>query len=566
MNKGTYRDGRKKILCLKECYRKVSAIASLISLLLGPVFFQDLMALDPPGDSLVIVEEQLEVLNELRERFRDHAPIQVNYMAYREAKWEEDFLREDVNERRNEGGLVYVYLTNTTSEPQYLRHWMINGYEDGYYKIAGKVVWDRWSDRNIQPGATEVVEICAVSSEFGPGGKAIFTTIGRNWEPNSLFEDTFFEEEARISSIVFDSLLKKVTFHLINSGNTVLHLENVELPGIEVKEFSFTSNRLDPKGHVIGFAELKHPVSKGDMTIVKINTSSGSIYSHRRAFPDLFPIGTWGLNENQLTEARQHHIDVFVKGGRADDPFYSDKSKWHGFRTMVHTGLIPNIEVIRDMEDHPALACWMIQDEPDWTTPPHNVFSANESTRQYSSQIPSMITLCRNVRFFEYAAIPDIPCQDHYSVTAPTSSIWPYDYGTRLEETGYYTADLKRASEPKPVWVWSQGVHLWDERPKHPLPSPDELGAQLFFNLGKGAKGILWFTFQEKAGSLYPKTKKALQEYGRLLTCTRQDILVSEPYQTSMNHDEKIDVAPLLSENLMMVFLTNTDYDISDSV
>jgi hypothetical protein len=221
--------------------------------------------------------------------------------------------------------------------------------------------------------------------------------------------------------------------------------------------------------------------------------------------------------------------------------------------------------MLRNLEDHPAVACWYIHDEPDWLYTPQLVLTSHVMTKKYSHKKPTLITLCRNVKFFEYAFIPDIPCHDHYSVTAPSSSKWPYSYGTRLEETGYYTADLKYASEPKPMWVWSQGVHLWDERPKMPLPSPDELGAQLYFNLGRGAKGNLWFTFMQEAGEKYPATKSALQHYSRVVRLLELDLLRSDPWHGTVQTNATIDVACLLTPDKAIYFITNTDYMIHDS-
>ena len=171
----------------------------------------------------------------------------------------------------------------------------------------------------------------------------------------------------------------------------------------------------------------------------------------------------------------------------------------------------------------------MLQDEPDWVRLPSTMLFADESTKSINRTIPTMITLCRNVKFFEYASIPDIPCMDHYCVGAPTSSKWPHKYGTRLEETGYYTRDLKEASEPKPIWVWSQGIADWDERPKRYVPTPGELAAQLMLNLGRGAKGILWFNWSIKAADDYPDAVAAMAHWGRVMRCIRGDLLRADP-------------------------------------
>jgi hypothetical protein len=206
----------------------------------------------------------------------------------------------------------------------------------------------------------------------------------------------------------------------------------------------------------------------------------------------------------------------------------------------------------------------MIQDEPDWNKTSQMIFTSVETTHKYNSTRPSMITFCRNVKFCEYAFIVDIPCHDHYSVTAPSSSTWPKRYGTRLEETAYYTRDLKYASYPKPVWVWSQGIFTWNERPKRPVPTPDELAAQLMLNLGRGAKGILWFTFKKHVGEKYPDLRKAIQGWGRIMELLRDEWLGTEPISANVEAPDKIDVAVLAGWDKLIVIVFNQDYEIHD--
>jgi hypothetical protein len=98
-----------------------------------------------------------------------------------------------------------------------------------------------------------------------------------------------------------------------------------------------------------------------------------------------------------------------------------------------------------------------------------------------------------------------------------------------------------------------------------PLPTPDELGAQLYFNLGRGAKGNLWFTFLEEAGMRYPATKKALQQYGRIVRLLEHDLLLSDPWHGKVSAPAGIDVAGLITPDKLLVFVVNTNYRISDS-
>ena len=504
----------------------------------------------------------------LRERAKSF-PIKVSYVSYRPATCEEEALKEYENERRNLGGMVYIYLTNHSEETVSMRDWQLNGLESGNFKISNKVLWDRWSAKIIGPEETQVLEICGVTREFSNGKPFILSATNRKWRAATLKEGILTQDPVYISSIVFNTSLNQATVHLKNDGYEDFVVSDIMIEGYQVQELEITSNQLNAGSHIIADIRLQENISPGNYCIIKATLQrdgdTSTIYSHRRAYPDFFPIGTWGIRENQFADAKKHHLDTFVKGGKSTDPFFIDEYRKYNLKAIVHTGIYPDDKKITDLKDHPAIACWMIHDEPDWTTPAQMIFMSNEITKQIDSNTPTLITLCRNNRYFEYAPIPDIPCHDHYSVSAPTTSVWPYKYGTKLEETGYYTRDLKYATEPKPIWVWSQGLNIWSERPKMPLPTADELGAQLYFNLGQGAKGILWFVFSEEAGEKYPETKLALMKQNRMLSCFKDEILVSDPYGGNVAGPDKIDIAPLISKNMMLIFLTNKDYEINDT-
>jgi hypothetical protein len=500
---------------------------------------------------------------------RSDLPVQINYIALRPARWEEKALIEEINEKRNQGGLVFVYYTNTSDKPVSLREWYLNARESGHFRLAGDVAWDRRYADVLAPGQTAVQEICGVSDDFQPGKPADFAIIGGDWQPVAFKAGFFEQEKLRVTSIVMDSSLSGICIHIKNFTPHEAAIQTLSFEGKTVASTSFTSQKIEGRGHIIASVKLDRAFTPGELALLKIeaqiNGRSEVIYSHRNAYADYFPNGTWGIEETQYADARTHHLNTMVRGGKSSDRFFSQDYRSTGIKAMPHTGIYPDIDQIRDLENHPAVACWYLHDEPDWLYHPLLMLASNQMTKKYSLKKPTLITLCRNVKFFEFAFLADVPCHDHYSVTAPTTSKWPYPYGTRLEETGYYTADLKYASEPKPIWVWSQGVHLWDERPRMPLPTPDELGAQLYFNLGRGAKGILWFTFLEEAGRRYPATKQALREYSRVVRLLEEDLLLSDPWPGGFSAPEGVDVAPLISPDKLVVFISNLDYAISDS-
>lgn len=496
-------------------------------------------------------------------------PIKVQYLAFRPAIWEEKALIEEINEKRNVGGLVFVYYTNTSGKAVSLREWYLNNRESGHFRLAGDVAWDRRYTDVIPPGQTAVQEICGVSADFQVGKRADFSIIGQDWAPVAWQPGVFETEKIRVTSMIMDATLTHITLHIRSFIPEKVRITSVTIEGKKTKNLALTAVNIEGKGHVIARIQLEQAFTPGELALVKIKTDNNgkehTVYSHRNAYADYFPNGTWGIEKNQYGDALKHHLNTMVRGGRSTDQFFDADYTTTGIKAMVHTGIYPDIDMMRDLEDHPAVALWYIHDEPDWLYTPQLLMASHEMTKKYSVKKPTLITLCRNVKFFEFAFIPDIPCHDHYSVTAPTTSKWPYPYGTRLEETGYYTANLKYASEPKPIWVWTQGVHLWDERPAMPLPTPDELGAQLFFNLSRGAKGNLWFTFLEEAGTHFPATKKALQQYSRVVRLLEDDLLLSDPLHTPVTAPGNVDVAGLITPDKLIVFVTNTDYRISDS-
>jgi len=512
---------------------------------------------------LVLSQSEAQIQALLR-----HPKLKIEGVQYRRAVWETQQVREEPYAWPNNGGYVFVYFTNVSEKSQRIRNWVMNREEGSRMRLGHKLAWDRLHQSRIEPGQTSVLEICGLSKDFQPGKPFEFAFIGGDWRPSGGIRTTLQEDLVQISFIHIKPGMKDVEVFVRNAGTQPIVCRDLRFVGKKVAGVHWAAVDLPASGITIARAELSEPLTPGELLIAKLRLADADgeriVFAHRRAHEDFFPIGTWGARREDFQYIRRHHVDTIVKGGRSDDDFYAKEAEQFGFRTMVHSGVYPDVDLLRDLGDHPAVAAWMVQDEPDWNRTPQQIFTAVDMTHQYNSSKPTMITLCRNGKFFEFAFLPDIACQDHYSVTAPTSSIWPHRYGARLEETAYYTRDLKRAAEPKPIWVWSQGLANWDERPKRPVPTPDELAAQLLFNLGRGAKGLLWFTFNVKLGERYPEMHAAMQGWGRVLEMIRGDLLAAEPVSCVRQAPPKLDVAVLAGWDKMFIFLVNLDYQIDD--
>lgn len=501
--------------------------------------------------------------------------LRIDYVKYRAARWASDKIEEWETDRENRGGVVCVYVTNTSDQTEQLRGWRLNGRGAGYYRQGWHTAWDRVqttlddSDpRKIGPGDMGVIEICGITEDFAPGQPFRFMqSLGRRGMRDAV-DTALSEDPVQISFIRVARDMKMVEVHFRNLGQDKAQLRGLTVNGKAPASLDWVTDKLDAMGNGIARASLTEALPPGVLLVaglqLRVKGEERTVYAHRRAFPDYYPIGTWGADGYTREAVRAMHIDTIVQGGHSADAFYTDEAGRYGFRTMVHTGVVPQVDVLRDLGGHPAVAAWMVQDEPDSDRTPQQMALSVEATHAYDSRKPTMITLCRMHKFHEYAGLPDIPGQDHYSVTAPSASRWPTRYGTRLEETAWYTEELKWASEPKPIWVWTQGLFDWDERPKRGVPTPDELAAQLLFNMGRGAKGILWFTIKHSAGERYPELWDDITGWGRVMEITRDGLLSAEPLASEIDAPDKIDVAALVAWDRIFLFVVNLDYEIHD--
>jgi len=497
---------------------------------------------------------------------RGRDKLRIEYVGYRAARWETQHVTEVEEDRPNRGGLVSVYFTNVTQDPVHLAYWRCNGKDESYWRLGAHLAWDRAYDRDLAPGALGVLEINAVTEDFSAGRPFKFSYVDRSWAPAGRYETVLEEDPVQVSFIRVLPGMAEVEVHLRHSGAGTVEATSLSVVGHGARAVRWVGAKMHGPSRAIGRIALDRPLAPAELLVVKVGVTGKdgprTIFAHRRAFEDWFPIGVWSNKPETYALLRRHHIETVVRGGRAEDEFYAEIAPKYGFRTMAPCGKPVDVDTVRSLGEHPAVACWMLADEPDWSIQADVMLFVDQTVRRYNTTKPTFITLCRNVKFFEYAPIPDIPCMDHYAVTAPSSSRWPKFYGTRLEETAFYTRDLKAASEPKPIWIWSQGIASWSQRPKRPVPTPAELAAQLMLNLGRGAKGILWFNYDHNVAEKYPDTREAMRLWGRVLRLTRDDFLSSEPYVGGVDAPDKIDVAPLVSWDRALLCVTNLDYEI----
>lgn len=494
-----------------------------------------------------------------------HHRLRLDYLHYRPAKWDTVHVCEYESEYPNQGGLLYFYVTNVSDKPLNLRFWRYNNHDESYWILNHFIAWHRLTKTSLAPGEMAVLELSGTSRDFGPEIPFTFNLVNDTWEPCLAYQGVLKEDAVAVSFLRVLPGMQDLEVNLRHTGHRPITFTDVAFVGLQTANVEWRGKNLNGPGNAIARVKLAQPVPPGTLLIVRVGvkTEGGerAVYAHRRAFADFFPIGTWGMETAIQEWLKADHVDLGILGGKRSDPFFAETAQRLGLRAAVHTGEPVDVDMVRDLSGHPAVACWMLRDEPDWSTDAQVMLCYDRTVRKYDGTIPTFINLCRNTKFFDYAGIPDIVGHDHYCVTAPSSSKWPHVYGTRLEETAFYTHDLKYAAEPRPIWVWTQGIHDgWSERPLRPVPTPEELSTQLVLNLGRGAKGILWFTYNPKMSRKYPETRDSMRGWNRIMQLLRDDLISAEPLEGEIVTPDKVDVAALVSWDKLFLCITNLDY------
>ncbi|MFN7162025.1 MAG: hypothetical protein ACK4NB_03095, partial [Fimbriimonadales bacterium] len=237
-----------------------------------------------------------------------------------------------------------------------------------------------------------------------------------------------------------------------------------------------------------------------------------------RPLPRVFPLGAWRTrvwtDDAERAAWRERGFDTFVYDAEAEltdteRRAFTEICPRESLYALPFCGFPrPATPFIERNRYNKHIVAYMIKDEPDWSEPaeydgwhlPALCERVAKVFRDREGEPPVYLNLARSRRFGEFAEIPDIACYDSYRVGAPMPDATPPDeWAGMLELAATYTEDLRFNCEPLPFWVWAQGAHMWDERVwvnnalGRACPTPEEIRVQLWLQLSRGAKGVLWF-------------------------------------------------------------------------
>lgn len=544
------------------------------------------------------------------------AAITVDAVVYRPHVSSEQIL-EPTPARENLGGSYLVLLHNRSESTLRVSRLIIEGKDADQLAGGDQLHWWDISPREIPPHHVAVLTVNG-THRLIDGGKPCHATLHTEEGVSLRILMRPVEPSLLITYAYFEGASGSVFIHNREEG-AVYRLESVLL-GSEKVSVHYLQRTVGPGETVLLKVILDHPLPLGTLVPLRVIASDRagkrfSVAAVLRIIPAHFPIGTWDDRiwrdaeyRNQLLR-RGFDTAVFGAGGDTE-PSPEEKAVFEeicpqtGLKALVYVGFEQVKEgFLLRHRNNPHIIAYMLKDEPDWVDKPAvPLFCLQRIAlwRKHAVPQPIYINLARSRRFGEFAPLADIPSYDAYRVGAPMPDKSPHAWGNRLELAAEYTADLRRNSMPKPFWVWAQGIHTWDERVwvneelGRAVPTPEETRVQLWFQLSRGAKGVMWFRtlpeeeahryYTELAQTIMPALEQAKREelveqvvsqfretleemtrLNRLLRAVRLLLLRSDVGYTGQvrqaSEPDKLDVFSLIGERAALVFVTNFAYE-----
>lgn len=543
--------------------------------------------------------------------------LTVDTVVYRPHVSSEQIL-EPSPSRDTLGGIYLVLVHNRSTQPMRFARLTLD--EQDADTLAGGELLHWWD---------------IVPRELPPDGVAALLINGthRLFEGERTCRAWLYTEEGHALRIVLRPLIQslRITYAYIEGATGAVFVQNRDestvfridstLLGSEKVSVQYLQRTVGPGETVMAKVILERPLPVGTYLPIRViatdragkRISTGGLI---RVTPMHFPIGTW---DERIWSDAEHRAQLLRRGfdtavfGAGGDEAPSDEERQvfeqvcpqTGLKALVHVGFEQVKEgFLRRHRDNPHILAYMLKDEPDWVDKPAvPLFCLRQIGlwRKHSVPQPIYINLARSRRFGEFAMLADIPSYDAYRVGAPMPDEAPHAWGNYLELAAAYTEDLRLNSLPRPFWVWAQGVHTWDERVwvddqlGRAVPTPEEARVQLWFQLSRGAKGVMWFRtlpedqirrdYIELAQKMLPaleptkveelveqvvqqcrETLDEMTRCNRLLQAMRPFLLRSDfGYRGQVRHASeasKLDVTSLISERVALVFVTNFAYDL----
>ncbi len=416
------------------------------------------------------------------------------------------------------GGTFWVFVPNDSRQPRSVSSILLDGRDVESIPKGKGLNWYRLSHEMVPPRTTALLILnlqCTMldaapielAIRFGDGTQAT-ATLTPKAAPAALA--SAWLEGRRLTVVVRNE-----------DPAHPLRVERVRVGGRSLR-FRALAPEAEPNGglNFLSATLPQAPAPHQSLPLqvdVRVGEGAWMLGGAVRPLARAFPLGTWRTGvweddaERQAWRARGFDTFVFSVGERLTETerrAFTEICPREGVYALPFCGFPrPAVPFIERNRQNPHIIAYMIKDEPDWADPaqhegwhiPALCERVAKVFRDREGAPPVYLNLARSRRFGEFAEIPDIACYDAYRVGAPMPDLAPTEWGNLLELAASYTEDLRANCEPLPFWVWAQGAHMWDERVwvngalGRACPTPEEIRVQLWLQLSRGAKGVLWF-------------------------------------------------------------------------
>ncbi len=531
-------------------------------------------------------------------------------------------IREPEPSLKQLGGTYWVYLHNTARRARAVSSILLNGRDIESIPRGKGVNWYRLTHESIPPRATAMLilnlqrELLSAPMElvlrFSDGSQAQATLESKT--PPAVLASAWLEGRRLTVVARNDDPARPCV------------VERLRVDGRSLR-FRALAPDAEPNGG-LNFLSATLPAEPAPhrslplQVDVRVGNQAWMLGGVVRPLPRVFPLGAWRTSvwrdDAERAAWRERGFDTFVYDAEAElteteRRAFNEICPRESLYALPFCGFPrPATPFIERNRYNKHIVAYMIKDEPDWSEPaeydgwhlPALCERVAKVFRDREGEPPVYLNLARSRRFGEFAEIPDIACYDSYRVGAPMPDETPPDeWAGMLELAATYTEDLRFNCEPLPFWVWAQGAHMWDERIwinnalGRACPTPEEIRVQLWLQLSRGAKGVLWFIgFDENEFRRYymeakgipalralPESERAplveqLVQHGReafeeqtrlnrFLKPLREHLLRMDWRPNgvrvlSASNPRKLDAAMLVGVRAAAVWLTNYDYEV----
>lgn len=529
-------------------------------------------------------------------------------------------VEEKLSPHEPSGGTFWVYLHNAARQPRGVSSIQLNGRDIESIPYGKGLNWYRLTHELIPPRTTAMLILNLQRSflERAPIELGVWLSDGTR--------HTIPLEPTPSPAVIAGAWLEGRTLTLVvrNDGGVPAQIVRLRVDGRNLR-FRALAPEAEPNG---GLTVLKaalpatpEPYRSLPLQVeARVGNRMWMVGGAVRPLNRVFPIGASGAhvwhNDAERRAGRERGLDTFVYDA-LNEPLATERRVFGEICPRENIYALPqvgfarsNAEFLDRNRTNPHIIAFMLNNAQEAHLPelyrnrplPALYERAAKMIRDRQAVAPIGMNIGHSHRLGEFAEIPDIVCYGAGYATEPMPASADPSWGVRLEWVAAHTQALRLSCEPLPFWAWAWGAHPQDERAwvdgalGRACPTPEEIRVQLWLQLSRGAKGVLWHTeFNAEAFRrhyleakhvpalrILPEAERAqaveqLAQHGhealeeltrlnRFLQSLRNALLQMEWRPNgvrvlSASNPQRLDAALLVGEGAATVWLTNLDYE-----